>query len=505
MGYVTDGEARASGWDAWLRELRADGRVVLEPVERAVGAEAAGAAAAGAATPVAGGRARWLAAEAPRDPKTILRGRLEALGPVEVPAGGADEPLLLELEREGAVLRCRLEGRLAWCDRRLLARIHRYTLERLRREIEPVSAATFWRFLACWQHVDDAYRLEGPRGVAEVVGQLAGFEIPAAAWEAAVLPARVRGYRPEWIDQITLTGEIVWGRLWGAGGSPIRTTPVCLLPRDDLHVWLSLAEPRAAQADGDLPSHARAVLDVLRARGALFTQELERLTALLATHLNMGLAALIAQGLLTCDSWSGLRRLIKPSSERRRFGQRAPLVPAGRWSLLRPDAATASRGVPATAATPVSRGTPATPAAPGGAPAASAAPAALGVTGMRAAPPAAPAEAAADFVVRRLLARYGVVLRRLLEREKVPVPWRDLVRVCRHLELRGEVRGGRFVAGFAGEQYALPEAVDLLRQVRRRGAGDPVSVSASDPLNLQGILTPAERVPTQARRRVQVG
>ena len=394
------------------------------------------------------------------------------------------------------MLRCRLEGREAWCDRRLLARIHRDTLDRLRSEIEPVSAAAFWRFLSSWQHVDDAHRVEGPRGVAEVIRQLAGFEIPAAAWEAAVLPGRVRGYRPDMLDHLTLTGEVVWGRLWGAGAAPARSTPICLLPREDLDVWIAVSEIGArsggaasgltSAGPASLSSHGRAVLQALTARGALFTQELERLTAPLTSHLEMGLTELIGLGLITCDSWSGLRRLLKPGPGRRRAGQRAPLVPAGRWSLLRPS-----------------------------------------VTGVvqPQAEAAAPQVDAAEFVVRRLLARYGVMFRTIITRERAPVPWRDLARVCRLLELRGEVRGGRFVARFAGEQYALPEAVELMRRLRRAGgnaravgaAGTPAArasrgdaaepglrVSAADPLNLEGILTPEPRIPAQARRRVLV-
>jgi len=472
MGYVTDDEARASGWQGWLGELRDDGRAMRET--------AAGSEPGPGADSASGVGARWFAAEATRDPKAILRGRLEALGPV--PADPSDEALFLALENDGVVLRCRLEGRQLWCERRLLARIQRHTLETLRREIEPVSAATLWRFLACWQHADEAHRLEGPRGVAEVVRQLAGFEIPAAAWESSVLPARVRGYRPDWLDQITLTGEVVWGRLWGAGDAPARTAPVCLLPRDEIETWLDLsAAPIASAQPGTAPvgtgpigpgsigtgrvrsepsGRGAAILAALSQRGALFTQELERATSLLPTHLNLGLTELVGQGLITCDSWSGLRRLIRPARDRRRFGQRAPLIPAGRWSLLRPPAADRSSFS--------GRGD------------------------------------EISFAVKRLLVRYGILFRRILAREKLPTPWRDLVRVCREMELRGEARGGRFVAGFAGEQYALPGAVEMLRRVKKRETAVPLSVSASDPLNLQGILTPDERVPSQARRRVQV-
>jgi len=475
MGYATGAEAVASGWLAWLEELREAGRVKREGV---------------------GGEARWFAAEASRDPKEILRGRLEALGPVFTDGAdgplvtATDEPLLLALEVEGVVLRCRIAGRKAWCERRLLARIHRYTLDRLRREIEPLTAAELWRFLACWQHADPAFRLDGPRGVAEVVRKLAGFEIPAAEWESSVLPARLRDYRPEWLDHLTLTGEIAWGRLWGEGNTAARSAPICLLPREDLESWLALARAGgpSVTASGGLSTYARTILDALGLRGACFVQELQRDTRLLPSHLEMGLVQLIGHGLVTCDSFGGLRRLVTPPSRRRGVMKRVPFAPAGRWSRFRAEAVPARDPV-------------AIEAQPAG-------------------------EAEAEFAARHLLTRYGLVFRRLLERERIPVPWRDIARVLRREELRGEVRGGRFVGLFAGEQFALPEAVELMRRLRRsRGdasatgaassmraarAGASAAeaaglrVSAADPLNLEGILTPEPRIPAQSRRRVQV-
>ncbi len=432
MGYATQEEAFASGWNEWLAELRADGRVTLHA------------------------DSRWRAVEASEDPKTILRGRLEALGPVFV-GPGTPEALLLELEVEGVVLRCRIEGRAAWCDRRLLARIHRYTLERLRKEIEPVTAAEFWRFLACWQHADEGYRLQGPSGVIEVARQLAGFEIPAAAWESSVLPARIEGYRQEWLDQVTLSGELVWGRLWGGGNTAIRSTPVCLLPREDLDAWRALAAPcDDARQEDPLGSYASILLDLLNTRGASFTQELQRESGLLPSHVEMGLAQLIGRGMVTCDSFSGLRRLITAPSKRRGVMKRAPFAPAGRWTRFR---------------------------------------------FMNGATPGS-----VEFAARNLLGRYGIVFRRVLERERIPIAWRDVVRVYRLWELRGDVRGGRFVQRFAGEQYALPEAVELMRRLRRsnRGAGAGLKLGAADPLNLEGVLTPEPRISPQAKRRVLV-
>ncbi len=417
MGYVTLEEGRP--WQAWLEELAGSGRVAREGE-------------------------RWFAAEAPRDAKAALRGRMEALGPVF-----SDDPLLRELEAEGVVLRARIAGREAWCDRRLLARIHRYTLDRLRKEIEPVTAAQFLRFLSCWQHVDPEHRLEGPRGVAEVVSQLAGFEIPAAAWEGSVLPARVRGYRREWLDQLTMSGEVAWGRLWGGGLTPVRRTPICLVEREDLEDWASLA----AQAPAGEPSGtALEVFEALVQRGAMFFQELARATRLPPVFVEEGLRELIALGRVTCDSFSGLRWLIVPASRRRAGG-----ATAGRWSLLKREAASAP---------------------------------------------------SPEFVAKKLLRRTGVLFRKTLAREKLAVPWWEVARACRVLEARGEIRGGRFVAGFDGEQYALPEAVTLLRAVRKRTESPtgppPVIVSAADPLNFRGILTPEERIAPTTRTQVRV-
>jgi len=249
-----------------------------------------------------------------------------------------------------------------------------------------------------------------------------------------------------WLDELTLSGELAWGRLWGSAASPVRVTPLCFVRREDLEAWLALAGPGREE---DLSGYARAIRDVLSARGAMFHQELGRAAGLLPEHLEAGLGELLGRGFLTCDSFRGLRQLLVPASRRR---QR--VSSEGRWSLLRH---------------------------------------------------VEPAEADAEFVARRLLARYGVLFRTMLARERQTVPWRDLVRVLRRLELRGDVRGGRFVGGFSGEQYALPEAVERLRKIRRRGDAAPVQVAAADPLNLTGILTPEPRVATTARSEVRVG
>ena len=434
MGYATREEADASGWARFLEELRAAHRVTLEAD-------------------------RWYACDATRDPKQILKGRLEATGPL-MDAEPEQEPLLLRLEVEGVVLRCRIGGRQAWCERRLLARIHRYTLERLRREIEPVTAQEYWRFLACWQHADSRFRLEGPRGLHEVVRKLAGFEAPAAEWESSLLRGRLRDFRPDTLDHVTLTGEVVWGRLWGTGDSAIRSTPICLVLREDIEMWKSLAAVKPAE--GELSTYARSILAVLHERGASFTQELERASGLLPGHFEMGLTQLIGHGRVTSDAFGGVRRLLTPPSKRRGVTARAPFAPPGRWSRFRDDAGETVRIA---------------------------------------------SEEQAEFVARRLLDRYGIVFRRVIERERIPVAWRDVVRVYRHLELRGDVRGGRFVQRFSGEQYARPEAVELARRLRRLDAQRPfapIDVAATDPLNLQGVLTPDPKIPAQARGKVRV-
>ena len=437
MGYLTDDEARP--WAHWLDALADDGRVqrVSAP-----------------------GGDRWFATEAPRDPVSVLAGRLEALGPVPADHpmfmggfGGEDmAAAVLQLEAAGGVLRTRIDGAPAWCNRRLLARIHRDTLDRLRRQIEPVHAGAFLRFLAGWQHVTPERQLQGPRGVLEVVRRLAGFEAPAAAWEAELLPARVSDYRPAWLDELALSGEVAWGRLWGTGTGAPRSTPVTLVPREDIDAWCGLALPGDTWS---LRGDARAVFELLQQRGACFAQEIERHTKLLPSALEQALGELVGLGLATCDAFAGLRGLYR----KRKSRSRRASTTMGRWSLFR--------------------------------------------VGSREAPPA-------EFVARQLLQRTGVVFRRVLMRERQPVPWRDLLRVYRTLEARGEVRGGRFVAGFSGEQFALPEAVTELRGLRRaaddpeagRRPWQPCQVSAADPLNFLGILTPDDRVASTTRVQV---
>ncbi|HUL06787.1 MAG TPA: DEAD/DEAH box helicase [Candidatus Acidoferrum sp.] len=406
----------------------------------------------------------------------ILRGRLEGLGPVTEEALGAalgvsasDVAIALAaLQVEGFAMRGRFTPGIAvdeWCERRLLARVHTYTVKRLRAEIEPVAARDFLRFLLSWHRVTPDARMQGPDAVEVVVAQLEGFEAAAGAWETEILPARLEEYEPAWLDDQCLSGRIAWARLrprlarpnGERGITPVRTTPITLLARRHGPLWAALSPlPDGVQPNG----RAQAVVNCIRQHGASFFDELVEGTGLLRNQVEEALAELVALGLVNSDSFGGLRALLVPSDRRRpiAIGRRRRrtvtfgMEDAGRWALAR-------------------RGT---------------------------APPAGsrPNPEAVEHVARKLLHRYGVVFWRLLEREAdwLP-PWRELLRVYRRLEARGEIRGGRFVAGFAGEQFALPDAVGALREARRKPeTGALVSLSGADPLNLVGILTPGPRL-----------
>jgi ATP-dependent Lhr-like helicase len=411
-------------------------------------------------------RKSWTREDAARE---LVRGRTEVLGPVTARGladslglvdAGLIDGALLALENEGKLLRGRFTSRateLEWCDRRLLARIHRYTLNRLRAEIEPVSAADFMRFLLHWQHAASETRVKGVEGLAAVIAQLDGYEVPAGAWEHEVLAARVGDYEPDFIDRLCLSGRVAWGRLSPANGSgkaPLRSSPIALMLRENAGLWRAAAEPEA----GELSSEASAVYEALRSRGASFFHELVSATGQLRTQLERSLGELAGSGLVTADSFGGLRALLAPSDKhKRRTRRRRPAYEvdtAGRWALLRGNSATAD--------------------------------------GTR-----------VEQVARALLRRYGVVFRALLARESRLPAWRELAAVYRRLEARGEIRGGRFVSGFGGEQFALSDAVGRLRAVRKlEKNGEFVALCGADPLNLVGILTPDARVAAIAPNRV---
>jgi ATP-dependent Lhr-like helicase len=428
----------------------------------------------------------------------IVRGRLEGLGPVTASAIADSLALpasriniaLAALEAEGFALRGRFGLDAApglgvaadeWCERRLLARIHRYTVKRLRAEIEPVLARDFLRFLCEWQRVLPESRMQGSDALAAVLTQLEGFEAPAGAWETEIIPSRMAEYEPQWLDEHCRAGRLVWTRLAarvtpqsaahladaerGRGASPIRSTPITLLARRNVPLWAALTD----QSDpANLTSRAEGVAEFIREHGASFFDEIAEHAGMLPVEVEDALAELVALGMVNSDSFAGLRVLLLPSGRRgkstsytvRRKRRLAlfGMADAGRWALVRrPAAGTSNRR-----------------------------------------------DEAVEHIVRTLLRRWGVIFWKLLGREAhwLP-PWRDILMCCRRLEARGEIRGGRFVAGFSGEQYATPEAVGLLRDVRRKPHMQQyVSLSAADPLNLIGIITPGARLASLAGNRL---
>ncbi|WP_113888371.1 DEAD/DEAH box helicase [Roseiarcus fermentans] len=490
LGFLTEAEARSSpDWGGWLNALAAQGRatriaaphaLLWAPAERANEFRALWPGAR--LGPVNAPPAEHAQAPAPAAEDALialLRGRLEGSGPVTATALAAMlglEPTVIAqalaaLEAEGAILRGRFDARVndeQWCDRRLVARIHRRTVNRLRAEIEPVAARDFLRFLFDWSHVDDEARLEGPDALPQALAMLEGFEAPARAWETEILSARLDGYQPSWLDAACQAGRIAWTRLTPTTGeagarTPVPATPIALVDRRRMGLWTSLAPPAGAPALG---GRAAAALEALETHGALFFDELVDATRMLRAEVEAALGELVAQGLVASDGFAGLRALLTPSSKRQpRFGlkRRGKILPfaiesGGRWAVVRRVRA--------------------------------------GGDDARA--------AAVESVARVLLARYGVMFWRLMAREPAWLPpWRELARVYRRLEARGEIRGGRFVAGVTGEQFALPEAVAAMREVRRRPSdGRWVSLSGADPLNLVGILTPGARLAGVTANRV---
>lgn len=490
LGLVTQDEAAQNeGWMAWLdalaqakraTALQAEGVVLWAAAERLVQVSTVHPQAA--LVPHIEAPAGYDAPPASREEalQELLRSRLSALGPVRaetlarqlaVPLGDV-EFALSALQSEGSVMQGHFTPgtpHVEWCERHLLARIHRYTLKRLRREIEPVSPRDFARFLFEWQRVGAESRVSGPEALAGVLSQLEGFEAPAALWEAELLPARVKDYSSAWLDDLCTAGRTLWLRLRPmasdsrAGGASLRSTPVLLLPRRSAALWASLAPPGAD--DAQLSSRAQRAVAYLAEHGASFFDEIAHGTRLLQAELEEALSELVVRGRVNCDSYAGLRALLVPAAKRAtaasRQRRRVPLFSiedAGRWTLVRQ---------------PVSTQT------------------------------ALPAEAM-EHVARTLLRRYGVVAWRIVEREAAWLPpWRELVRVYRRLEARGEIRGGRFIDGSTGEQFALPEAITAMRQVRRQPADEHlVCLSASDPANLLGTVLAGPRLPRVAGSKV---
>jgi ATP-dependent Lhr-like helicase len=386
------------------------------------------------------------------------------------------EKTLLQIESTGLILRGKFDktddAETQWCERRLLARIHRLTLGTLRRQIEPVNAATFMRWLFRWQHLSPGSQASDEHGILEVLRQLQGFEIPASAWERQILARRISNYDPKLLDQLCLNGAVGWGRLSPhpamleeSAGSGRRVVPTSVAPitffvREDAD-WMSLPTVRstrenAVKETSGLSAGAREVLSFLRSRGASFFADVVRGTGKLKAEIETALWELVAAGLVTADGFDNLRALLDP---KRRAGQGTgksirPRHSAGRWSLLYP-------------------------------------------------PEAGDGSHSLEAVCRVLLARYGVVFRELLARESMLPRWRELLIAFRRLEDRGEIRGGRFINSFIGEQFALPIAVESLRAMKNLPlSGETITISAADPLNLAGIVVPGERVPAISGKHV---
>jgi len=558
LGALAQSEAHAHGWSAWLAGLAAAGRATRMPVAQhdALWVSIERLACVRAIYPQAQCEPPLTALagldEARDEPWNedtalveIVRARLSGFGPLTV--AQIARPLALEasavalaltrLEAEGTVMRGRFTPGAReeeWCERHLLARIHRYTVRKLRREIEPVERQDFMRFLFEWQHVaatvGNDTRGSGRDALAAMLDQLEGWEASALAWEDEILPARVDDYTPMLLDALCRSGQIAWARLPArAAASTVRSTPVVLLPRRELARWTALVEiPEAAE----LSARARRVHEALLRHGAMFFDELAADAHLLGVELESALGELVAAGLVNADSFAGLRALVRPAAKRQaqhgHYGRRRPrgfgplaggMAEAGRWAVLRRHAL------------PDVLATPAEDRAAGGAAAEASASAsasdetltAVASGAMRAARATSPAPSRRppadpdllEHVANVLLRRYGVVCWQLLAREAPWLPpWRDLLRVLRRMEARGDVRGGRFVTGLSGEQFALPEAVALLREVRRRGhagsredgtpraEGALVCVAAADPLNLVGTVLPGEKVPAVAGNRI---
>ncbi len=392
----------------------------------------------------------------------------------------------LAMEMQGLLMRGVFEGRktaidheIEWCERRILQRIHRRTLHSLRKQIEPVPPAVYMRWLLGWQHLAPQTQLRGEEGVLEALHQLEGFEAPAIEWERTLLPARVASYDPRWLDALCLSGAVGWGRIsphpaWSSaeGSGPRRVVPTSAAPitfyiRGSAE-WLphALARERVEESrlTQSLSSEALAVRSLLEQRGACFANDIERILGLSKQTTQHALWELATAGLASADGFDQLRSMMDP---RRRSAAPAARRPArsnaGRWSLLNETV--------------------------------HAAPSAIEQAHRH--------DDALVSYARMLLARYGIVFRDLLTRESNAPKWRELVTVLRRLEARGEVRGGRFVTGFGGEQFGLPEAADSLRSSRSRECNAMIAVAAADPLNLAGIVLPGERVASVPGRKIQ--
>ncbi|MBB2888365.1 MULTISPECIES: DEAD/DEAH box helicase [Pseudomonas] len=498
LACITDAEARANpNWLEWLNTLANSGRAsrlqinakqsLWLPLERLTCLRAIYPQATlfPSLEALPGFDETWEPDEAVLE---VVRARLSAFGPL--PLKAIAEPFglpalqvtqaLAQLEREGYVLRGQFSPDTReeeWCERHLLARIHRYTVKRLRREIEPVALQDFMRFLFDWQHLSTLSRGQGSAVLPAIISQFEGYPAAASAWDSDILPARLKDYSASWLDELCRSGKLVWTRLTArnkSAGTALRSTPILLLPRSQVGLWSSLTEQTPVN---ELSPKTQKVHAALSQHGALFFDELIHEAHLLRSELEIALQELVGAGLVNADSFAGLRALITPASKRQNRSSRrgrgafvGGMDDAGRWALLRRSAVAPVVDKPV-------------------------------VDKQR--PTSTPTETL-EHIAMTLLRRYGVVFWRLLEREADWLPsWRELLRTFHRLEARGEIRGGRFVSGLAGEQFALPEAIPLLREVRRRPHdGSLIAVCGVDPLNLAGTLLPGAKVPALASNRL---
>ncbi len=495
LGYMTEEEGRyGDGLDSWeglldsliaqnraTRLITANGAVLWVAAERVPLLEAIYSNhkyEPSLSLPAKIKNQEWEETDAIRE---TIRGRLESVGPIlsNKLATSADikitkiEQALMALENDGFVIRGQFSPGIEeteWCERRLLARIHRYTLQKLRKEIEPVSAADFMRFLFAWHGLDTEHRPEGPEALSKVLELLDGYEAPAAAWESDILPARVNDYDFFWLDVLCLSGKLVWGRFrneengnGGKSSNPIKTSPVSITAREHISLWRCFLK----EGSDNLSNNAQTIFDLLTKEGASFYDDILKKSELMPGQLDEAMAELVSNGRLTSDSYTGLRALLVPlkyksETSRRRKKVVFTMDQAGRWSLIDSYLEDLPKDDDRIAK-----------------------------------------QKDLEKVARIFLRRYGVVCRKLIDKEAFAPPWRDLVRVYRTLEARGEIRGGRFIDGLWGEQFALPEAITLLRKIRKESKTNKlVAISATDPLNLTGYITPGGRVPAHLNNRI---
>jgi ATP-dependent Lhr-like helicase len=399
----------------------------------------------------------------------LLRSRMSGLGPVSRAQLAADFGLdeaslqraLQQLQNEGFAILMQDEATPSlWCERRLLARIHRYSREQRRRAVKPVAPAAYMKFLVNWHGLDD-----GGHALDQALSLLQGWSAPVAMWEHALLAARCKDYTPAQLDQLFLSGQVAWFRPLAATEQMrtiVSATPVAIVPRQNIREWFS----RRPELDTVTDSLAQKLLVLLEKHGAMFTSDLEQESGLLRPQLEQAMKTLIAAGAITADAFSPLRWLLRPEAQKLRRSRQAKRhvvnLPVGRWSIA---GAGFSNG----------EGT--------------------GITGAN--------QQRLAVICQSLLRRYGVVFRAVIQRETLLPPWRDLLNYLRRMEDRGEVRGGRFVDGFSGEQFALPEALGLLRQPVE-GDDKPVYtvISGCDPLNLGGLILPGAKTPATSANRI---